>query len=257
MSVIQTKNLNIGYEHKKGKQVIAKDISVVLESGKLISLLGSNGIGKSTLLKTLSGILPPLSGSVLIDNQLLEAYSSSTLSQKLSLVLTEKLPESSLTVYELIALGRQPYTNWLDKLAPQDISQIENAMVLTDIAHLRNKKYYELSDGQFQKVLISRAIAQDTPIIILDEPSTHLDLYHKVKLFKLLKTLAENMHKCIVFSTHDLDLALQLSDQIILMKSDGLYFDTPNQLIEQGVFDHFFDDETIIFDRNNKQFRIR
>lgn len=257
MEVLKTIDLSIGYKDHQKIKTIASNIDITLQSGKLISLIGSNGIGKSTFLKTISGIIPALKGSVHLNQKKLDLFSNLELAESLSLVLTEKIPSSSLSVFELVALGRQPYTNWLGKLSKEDELQIDNALKLTQIEHLKNQKYYELSDGQFQKVLIARAIAQNTPFIILDEPSTHLDLFHKVSLFKLLQKLAHETQKCILFSTHDLDLAIQLSDEIILMKENILKHNTPTELIDQGVFDAFFDDETIYFDRNTKQFILR
>lgn len=257
MEVLKTKQLKIGYKSNKTIKIIASDINVSLQAGKLISLIGSNGIGKSTFLKTIAGIIPTLDGSVFLNQRQIESFSTTELAENLSLVLTEKLPLSSLSVYELIALGRQPYTNWLGKLSKEDENQIEKALELTQISDLRNRKYYELSDGQFQKVMIARAIAQDTPFIILDEPSTHLDLFHKVSLFKLLQKLAHETNKCVLFSTHDLDLAIQLSDEIIIMKDNLFKHNSPAELINQGIFDNFFNDDTIVFDRNTKQFILR
>ena len=190
INILSVSNLSIGYTTKKGNVVIASNLNLNLQSGKLISLIGSNGIGKSTLLRTLCGIQNPISGSVLLNNRNIQSYDPLTLAQNLSLVLTEKLPPSNLTVFELIALGRQPYTNWLGKLSEADLENVNQAIKLTQIESLTDNKHYEISDGQLQKVLIARALAQDTPLIILDEPTTHLDLLHKVSVFKLLKKLS-------------------------------------------------------------------
>ena len=181
---------------------------------------------------------------------------SLSLAQNLSLVLTEKLPPSNLTVFELIALGRQPYTNWIGKLTEHDIAKVNEAMELTQISHLASKKHYEISDGQLQKVLVARALAQDTPLIILDEPTTHLDLLHKVALFKLLKKLTQETEKCILFSTHDIDMAIQLSDEIIIMTPETVVQDQPCNLIMKGSFNTLFKDEHIIFDAEKGKFVI-
>ena len=188
-SILSTSNLSIGYTTKKETNVIADNLNLNLQEGKLIALIGANGIGKSTLLRTLTGIQKPISGSVILNTKNLNDLDSWTIAQQLSVVLTEKLPPSNLTVFELIALGRQPYTNWIGKLSNLDIEKVNQAMELTQIAHLSDKKHYEISDGQLQNVLVARALAQDTALIILDEPTTHLDLVHKVSLFKLLKKL--------------------------------------------------------------------
>ena len=214
----------------------------------MIALIGANGIGKSTLLRTLTGIQKPLSGDVILKDKNLNDFSPLALAKEMSLVLTDKLPPSNLTVFELVALGRQPYTNWIGKLSGNDLQKINEAITLTQIEHLAAKKHYEISDGQLQKVLIARALAQDTPLIILDEPTTHLDLLHKVSLFKLLKQLTQETGKCILFSTHDIDMAIQLSDQMVIMSPQKVIQDQPCQLIAKGTFDTLFQDDNLFFD---------
>jgi iron complex transport system ATP-binding protein len=254
--IIATKDLSIGYKTKKETVVIAKNLNLELTSGKLITLVGANGIGKSTLLRTLTGIQKPLTGEVFLLDKSLKSYEPSTLAQNLSLVLTEKLPPSNLTVFELIALGRQPYTNWLGKLTEEDLKIVKNVMNLVQIEHLAEKKHFEISDGQLQKVMIARALAQDTSIIILDEPTTHLDLFHKVSVFKLLKKLSQETNKCILFSTHDIDLAIQLSDEMIVMTEENIIQDQPCNLISKGIFNSLFKDETITFDSEKGKFIV-
>jgi iron complex transport system ATP-binding protein len=254
--IISTSELTIGYKSKGGKIAIAENLNLNLEAGKLIALIGANGIGKSTLLRTLTGIQKPLKGAVFLNEKNIQEYNSLELAQNLSLVLTEKLPPSNLTVFELIALGRQPYTNWLGKLSPEDYQKINQAVALTHIEHLLDKKHYEISDGQLQIVLIARALAQDTPLIILDEPTTHLDLPHKVSVFKLLKKLSQETDKCILFSTHDVDLAIQLSDEMIVMTDETVVQDQPCNLITKGVFNSLFKDNAISFDGEKGKFVI-
>jgi iron complex transport system ATP-binding protein len=156
----------------------------------------------------------------------------------------------------LVALGRQPYTNWIGTLSDADIEKVNTALSQTQIRHLAAKKHYEISDGQLQKVLIARALAQDTPLIILDEPTTHLDLLHKVSLLKLLKKLTHETGKCILFSTHDIDLAIQLSDEMIIMTPETVVQDAPCNLIRKGNFDTLFKDENIVFDSEKGKFII-
>jgi iron complex transport system ATP-binding protein len=254
--ILSTSNLSIGYTTKKEKMIIAENLNLNFEAGKLIALIGANGIGKSTLLRTITGIQKPLSGTITLHEKDIFLYDSLELAQNLSLVLTEKLPTSNLTVFELIALGRQPYTNWIGKLSDEDLLQINHAMELTQITHLSSKKHHEISDGQLQKVLIARALAQDTPLIILDEPTTHLDLFHKVGVFKLLKKLAKENNKCILFSTHDIDLAIQLADEMIVMTEENVIQDQPCNLISKGVFNALFKDDSIVFDREKGKFVI-
>ena len=253
-NILSTTSLNIGYKTKANTITIAKNLHLNLQKGKLITLIGANGIGKSTLLRTLTGIQKPLSGHVYLNNKLIENYTANELAQNLSMVLTEKLPESNLSVHELVSLGRQPYTNWIGKLSGLDIEKITEAIRLTEIESYASKKHYEISDGQLQKTLVARALAQDTPLIILDEPTTHLDLLHKVSLFKLLKKLTQETGKCILFSTHDIDLAIQLSDEMIVMTNENIIHEQPCNLIEKGIFNSLFKDESIIFDDTKGKF---
>ena len=255
-TILAASNLTIGYKSKKAVVTIAEKLNLNLSSGKLIALIGANGIGKSTLLRTITGIQPPLSGNVFLNDKNINAYKPVDLAQNLSLVLTEKLPPSNLSVFELVALGRQPYTNWVGTLTDTDIEKVQEAIQLTQIEHLAQKKHFEISDGQLQKVLIARALAQDTPLIILDEPTTHLDLLHKVSLFKLLKKLTNETQKCILFSTHDIDLAIQLSDEMIIMTPERVVQDEPCNLISNGSFAALFKDEHIVFDAAKGKFVI-
>ena len=254
--ILQATKISIGYTSKKAKNIIASNIDLSLEKGKLIALIGANGIGKSTLLRTITGIQKTISGTVLLNGKNIHELDALTLAQKLSVVLTEKLPPSNLTVWELIALGRQPYTNWIGTLTDKDIAKINEAIELTQISHLISKKHYEISDGQLQIVLIARALAQDTPLIILDEPTTHLDLLHKVVLFKLLKKLTQETGKCILFSTHDIDMAIQLSDEMIIMTPENVIQDQPCNFILKGSFNTLFQDEHIVFDSEKGKFII-
>lgn len=254
--ILQASQISIGYSHKKEEIVVASNISISLKKGKLIALIGANGIGKSTLLKTITGIQKPLSGAVFLNERKITSYEPLDLAQNLSIVLTEKLPPSNLTVFELIALGRQPYTNWMGTLSDLDVIKVNEAMELTQISHLAAKKHYEISDGQLQKVLVARALSQDTPLIILDEPTTHLDLLHKVALFKLLKKLTHETGKCILFSTHDIDMAIQLSDEMIIMTPETVLQDEPCTFIAKGSFNTLFKDEHIVFDAEKGKFII-
>ncbi len=255
--ILKTDHLSIGYAHATEARCVASGINVTLEKGKLIALIGANGIGKSTLLRTLTSIQKPLSGEVRLNQKPLHQFEPLELAQQMSLVLTEKLPPSNLTVYELIALGRQPYTNWIGKLSQHDHDKINEAILLTQVSALLSKKHYEISDGQLQIVLIARALAQDTDLIILDEPTTHLDLKHKVSLFRLLKQLTHETQKCILFSTHDIDMAIQLSDEMIVMNEQQTIQDKPSELVATGIFDTLFSDEHLFFDAEKGKFIFR
>ena len=256
-NILSASNISIGYSNKKETTVVASQVTVSLEKGKLTALIGANGIGKSTLLRTLIGIQSPLSGKVILKEKDIHSLDNLTLAQHLSVVLTDKLPPSNLTVFELIALGRQPYTNWIGKLTEDDITKVNEALELTQITHLADKKHDEISDGQLQIVLIARALAQDTPLIVLDEPTTHLDLLHKVTLLKLLKKLTQETGKSILFSTHDIDMAIQLSDEMVIMTPESVVQDQPCNLIMKGNFNTLFQDEHIFFDAEKGKFVIK
>ena len=229
--ILKADNLSIGYKTKKAATVIASNINFELQQGQLIGLVGANGIGKSTLLRTLIKVQPALSGSILLNGNTLESINTIDLAKQLSIVLTESLSSKNLTVYELVALGRHPYTNWIGNLTEDDKNIITNSLELVNSFELKDKHCYELSDGQLQKVMLARALAQDTDIIVLDEPTTHLDMYHKAYILKLLQKLTKETGKTIIFSSHEIDLAIQLCDTMIVMKSNNVIYDEPCNLI--------------------------
>ncbi|MFY7671513.1 ABC transporter ATP-binding protein [Tenacibaculum sp. MEBiC06402] len=254
--VLQTRNLSIGYTSKKSEKKLLESINLDIQKGEFIALLGKNGAGKSTLLRTLSKVQNKLAGDILINQKNLVEYSQHELAKVMSVVLTERLPESQLTVFEIVALGRQPYTNWLDKLSKEDIKKVLHALELTNVAHLKDRPFYKLSDGQLQRVLIARALAQDTEIIILDEPTAHLDIHHTYKIFSLLQELVKTTSKTIIISTHEVNLALKLADSFVLIANDDLYSGNADELIQQNAFSSLFPKELISFNKNLQQFVI-
>ena len=237
--------------------VVAADINLKLYEGELIGLVGANGIGKSTLLRTLSKVQSPLHGTIEISDKPLTSYKRVELASQLSVVLTEQIASKNLTVHELVALGRLPYTNWVGKMAPDDTEKVNRALEVTHVSELKDKRCFELSDGQLQKVLIARAIAQDTPLIILDEPTTHLDVYHRAYILKLLKRLAFETKKTILFSTHEIDFAIQLCDKMIVMNHNGFEFGRPKELIQCRAFGSLFPEDLILFDEKTGRYKIR
>lgn len=254
--IIKVSNLSIGYTSKKTIKTIASNLNITLNSGNLVCLLGKNGIGKSTLLRTLTKVQPSLKGEVFIDSNKLETINYIDFAKMVSLVLTERLPDSSLSVFELVALGRQPYTNWIGYLTTEDLQIIESAFEKTNTKHLMNSKCFELSDGQLQKVLIARALTQNTPIIVLDEPTAHLDLHHTINTFALLKNLASEFQKTIIVSTHEVNLALQLADELWLMTPTKFISGKTEDLIENNDLNLLFDSNLIKFNKKLKQFSI-
>jgi len=256
-TIISTTDLSIGYPSKEGDQVIAEDINFKLNKGELIGLVGANGIGKSTLLRTLTGMQSPLSGTVYLNNRALSDLSLKAVSQELSLVLTEPLQSKNLSVFELVALGRHPYTNWAGTLSKEDRAQIERALDLMDIQELKFRRCFELSDGQLQKAMIARALAQDTNLIVLDEPTTHLDMYHKAYILKLLQDLSKETGKTILFSSHEIDLAIQLCNTMLVMTKYKIYCDEPCVLIENNIFGTLFPEDLISFEKDSGRFKIK
>ena len=227
-----------------------------LQQGELSAIVGVNGIGKSTLLRTLGKVQSRLAGEIFLNNKELKSYSAIDLASTISVVLTETLASKNLTVLELIALGRQPYTNWIGRLSENDKNKIREAISMVDLEELKNKKCYELSDGQLQRVLIARALAQDTSIILLDEPTSHLDLHHKVQILKLLRDIAHKTGKTILFTSHEIEMAIQLCDKILIMNRETHEFGEPSELIRKHSFERLFPTDTVKFDSKTGSFKI-
>lgn len=223
----------------------------------MAAIVGINGIGKSTLLRTLGKVQPKLGGEIFLDGMKLESYDPLALASKISVVLTEPIASKNLTVLELISLGRQPYTNWIGTLTELDKEKISKAIEMVQIEDLGHKKCYELSDGQLQKVMIARALAQDTGIMLLDEPTSHLDLYHKVHILKLLRQIAHETKKTILFTTHEIEIAIQLCDKMLIMEKEQSSFGEPCELITNKSFENLFPSDTITFDSQSGSFKVK
>jgi iron complex transport system ATP-binding protein len=255
---LQISQLEIGYPQKKGAPTrVAGPIDIAMEPGELHCLLGPNGVGKSTLLRTLAGIQPALQGKVSIFSEDLLKVHKKKLSKMLSVVLTDRISYGNLTSYELISLGRTPYTGWFGQLNGRDKSRIDWAIENTHTQHLANKSIHELSDGERQKVMIARALAQDTAVILLDEPTAHLDLPNRIEIIRLLRKLARQTDRAIVMSTHELDLALQAADKVWLMTLDNqLFCGVPEDLVLQDIFGKVFTGEGVEFDKQHGVFKV-
>jgi len=255
---IQIKNLSIGYRSKTEVKVVAHGINAAINSGELTCLLGANGVGKSTLLRTLSAFQPKLGGEIFIEGKEISEYSDKQLSYVISVVLTEKPDIRNLTVDELVGLGRSPYTGFWGTLSQEDEAVVEKSISLVGINHLKGRVIQTLSDGERQKVMIAKALAQETPVIYLDEPTAFLDYPSKVEMMQLLHKLSRQTDKTIFLSTHDLELALQIADKVWLMdKKKGVKIGTPEDLSLSGDLGRFFTRKGITFDMEAGLFRVQ
>ncbi len=232
--MIKCENLSIGY----GARVIQHDLSFTLPDGELVALLGANGCGKSTLLRTIAGLQPPLAGSY----SLLSLSEQSERSKLIALVLTERLSVESATVRDVVAMGRYPYTSFLGTLTSSDHRIVNEAMEQVGVADLADSFYNDHSDGEKQRILIAKALAQQTPVILLDEPTAHLDLPSRIKTLNLLRDIAHTQNKTILISTHELELAMRAADKVLLMfpKGEGIILETSANLRSTDAFNRAF-----------------
>ena len=254
---IRVVDLSTGYHNKKETTVLTRNINASLNDGVLTCLLGPNGAGKSTLLKTLTAFLPPVKGEIYIGEKPLAQYSDSELAKVIGVVLTEKLTITNMTVDELVGMGRSPYTGFWGHMSDYDHRIVEDAIALVGIQGLRGRMVQTLSDGERQKVMIAKALAQETPIIFLDEPTAFLDYPSKVEIMQILQRLAREQSKTVFLSTHDLELALQIADKVWLIdKEHGVAIGTPEDLALNGQMSRYFHREGVAFDIESGLFRI-
>lgn len=249
--LIDIKNLSIGY---KGKAFI-NNINLQLKKGEVLSLLGANGIGKSTLLKTITGEIGAIKGNITINSKHISDFSQKELSKIIAIVTTERVFAGGLRVSELVALGRHPHTGFFGKLSEKDIEIINNAISVVGITHKKDSFVAELSDGERQKTMIARAIAQQTPIIILDEPFSFLDTASRIEIFNLLKQISKERQTGILLSSHDVSQAIRMSDKICLVTSNReIHIGTPSEIIDNNYISTLFDNNKIIFDKSQSDF---
>ena len=254
--IITTENLSIGYSEKGGKKIIKKDINLNALHGELVALIGGNGVGKSTLLRTLAGFQPFLSGNVLVKGKDLSNYREKELASLLSFVSTEIIRVSNLSVFDLVALGRYPHTNWSGRLNEEDRQKVEEALEMVGLQGYENRMINYISDGERQKTMIARTLAQDTDIILLDEPTAFLDLSNKYEIVHILHRLAGERGKTILFSTHDLTTAIAECDRIWLMLEEEVKEGSPEDLILDGSFSSLFHKKNLYFDTEKGDYRI-
>lgn len=257
LATISVNNLVTGYEHHKTLKVITSAFSASLHGGELTCLLGPNGAGKSTLLRTLAGFQKPLGGDVIVNGRSLMDFSGTELSKVIGVVLTERISVSNMTVEELVGLGRSPYTGFFGSLDDKDKEIVDKSLLMVGVSDLRNRHVITLSDGERQKVMIAKALAQETPVIFLDEPTAFLDYPSKVEIMQLLRRLSHEKGKAVFMSTHDLELALQIADKLWLVDKDlGVSVGTPDELSFNGDIARYFERPGVEFDVNTRLFRI-
>lgn len=248
--MLTLQNVDTGY----GKNPISHGLNATLQQGELVALLGPNGCGKSTLLRTIAGLQPSLGGCVMYQGQPLTNYTQRELAQNISIVLTQRVEADALTVHDVVNMGRIPYARMFTSLSVADHQLVRRAMQLTHTQSYADRRICSLSDGERQRVFIAKSLAQNTPIILLDEPTAFLDFATKVHTLRLLNHLAHSEAKAILLSTHDVELALHLCDKLWLLHNDGITIGTPQTLASQGAIGSFFKDEHIRFDAAQMRF---
>ena len=254
---IQLRDLGIGYQTKQGVKTVAEHLNGAIRSAELTCLLGANGVGKSTLLRTLSAFQPKTAGEIIIEGRELDSYTDKELSRRIGVVLTEKPDVRNMSVRELVSLGRSPYTGFWGTYSKEDLQIVDEAIALVGIEALSQRMVHTLSDGERQKVMIAKALAQQTPVIYLDEPTAFLDYPSKVEVLQLLRRISRSAGKIIFLSTHDVELALQLADTIWLMsRGEEMAIGSPQQLAHEGILGRFIEREGITFDPETLTIRI-
>lgn len=252
------RDLGIGYTTKHGVITVAEDINGTICSRELTCLLGVNGVGKSTLLRTLSAFQPKIQGEIMIGGRDLSDWTDKELSRLIGVVLTEKPDVRNMTVRELVSLGRSPYTGFWGTYSKEDLQIVDEAISLVGIDLLSRRMVHTLSDGERQKVMIAKALAQQTPVIYLDEPTAFLDYPSKVEVLQLLRRISREAGKTIFLSTHDVELALQLADVVWLMtRGERMAIGSPKTLAKQGDLGRFIEREGISFDPETLTIRVK
>jgi iron complex transport system ATP-binding protein len=246
-------DLSAGYR----KCAVLSGLRLSVAAGELVALIGRNGTGKSTLIRTIARLQPKLSGEILLSGQAAGKFTKNRWAEKISIVSTDIVQASHLTVRRLVAFGRFPYTNWIGTLTGADVEKIEEAMQLVGITRLAEKKLHEISDGERQRAMIARTLAQDTDVILLDEPTAFLDMAGKYELIRLLHHLTRKKDKSILFSTHDLNIAMQEADKLWLIDHRHIHEGAPEDLALNGQLNRIFENEQFYFDETTGEFSVK
>ncbi len=257
-TIIEFRDLSTGYSTKKEEKIIGAHLNGELHEGEFVCLLGPNGCGKSTLLKTLAGFQPSIHGDVIAQNILLKNYNPKELARVVSVVLTDNTKLNNMNVYDVVSMGRSPYTGFWGHLKETDHSIVDKCLEWVGISSLKERQMGQLSDGERQKVMIAKSIAQQTPVILLDEPTSYLDYPSKVGMMMTLHRLAKSKNKAVLMSTHDIETALEVADRIWILDGDkGLVTGIPEDLCREGYIDKYFVTKGIYFDKESCSFYLK
>jgi iron complex transport system ATP-binding protein len=239
------------------RKVLLKNLNLDVYAGDIIAILGSNGVGKSTLIKTLCNLHNPLNGNVYINKRNIQDLSQKQIAESLSVVLTDHLANENMSVFETVSFGRYPFTNWIGKLSENDIEIINTAIEDVGMSDFIDRKLYSLSDGEKQRVLIAKALAQESPLILLDEPIAHLDLVNRIEVLKLLRRFAKKKNIAVLLSIHELDLAIQSADKLWLLKTDqSVDVGAPEDIIIDDKILTLFKETNLVFDKYLGRFEM-
>ena len=253
---IELQHLTVGYNARRDTRCVASDLNATAQPGTLTCLIGHNGTGKSTLLRTIARLQPALGGCVRLGASDIRALSQGCMARSLSIVLTSRPDARNMTVADVVALRRAPYTDFWGRLTDNDHRIVALAMTNVGIAPMAQRRVCSLSDGEMQKVMIAKSLAQQTPVILLDEPTAFLDFPGKIDLLLLLQRLAHEERKTILLSTHDLETALQCADRLWLLADSALHEGTPHELAAHGLIDKYIGRENVKLDRQTLNLTI-
>ncbi|ABR55704.1 ABC transporter ATP-binding protein [Methanococcus aeolicus] len=236
--MLKTENLSVGY----GNNIIVKNINLDMKEGEILCIIGPNGAGKSTLLKTIATYLKPKNGAVYLDGKKIHELTPSQLAKEMAIVLTERVNPGNMTGFDIIAIGRHPYTDLFGRLSKEDKDIVVDSAKSVNAEYLLHKNFFEMSDGERQKIMIARALAQEPEILILDEPTSYLDAKHKIELTLLLRELSSQNNLAIIVTLHDIELALRIADKMALIKNhEILAFGYPENVMSREVVNNLYD----------------
>lgn len=251
--MIELKNITLSF----GSRTLMSGASARFECGTMTALLGRNGTGKSTLLRAMSSLNRAQGGTIEVGGRDITTLSSSELARMVAFVNTERVSVEAMRGYDLVAVGRSPYTDWSGRLTSRDHEIVERSLAVAGVEHLADRYVDTLSDGECQRVMIARALAQDTPVVLLDEPTSYLDMPNRYELCTLLGRLAHDEGKCVIFSTHELDIALTLADNIALVDTPHLHYMPTAEMIASGNIERLFDSPYVAFDAATRSIQLK